>query len=228
MVAEAVLTVRKGSETRKLEYYHVSEGMDKSLMKVTAPSKEKHFSQLRIGSDIWKYIPKSEQIHRMAHSELQASWMGSDISYQDLIRHTQYSKNYRLTKIGEERLNGLNCYKILATPPAGEKESEKMLIWISVSHHSLVRQEVYGVDRKLSKRLDSKKFEKIGNYVVPTHFEIRSFPSRAGDYTELEYRKIILNGAISDRFFTQIAMKTPVDRDTFLNRMISGSRSARR
>ncbi|MCK4305000.1 MAG: outer membrane lipoprotein-sorting protein [Candidatus Eisenbacteria sp.] len=62
-----------------------TEGMDKTFIRILAPRKEKGVGTLRIGNEMWNYLPKTNKVMKISPSMMMGSWMGSDFTNDDLV-----------------------------------------------------------------------------------------------------------------------------------------------
>ena len=59
---------------------------DKVLVRITSPQDEAGTAILKVGSDIWYYLPKSNRTVKVPASMAMTSWMGSDFTIDDLVK----------------------------------------------------------------------------------------------------------------------------------------------
>lgn len=84
MRATVTLTVqRPGQETRYILGI-VSDGQDRSLVHVKAPARDAGQAFLISGENLWIYSPRLKRALRLPPSGRSESFLGSDISYNDL------------------------------------------------------------------------------------------------------------------------------------------------
>ena len=53
-----------------------TQGMDKTFILITSPKKEKGVATLRIGNEMWNYLPKTNKVMKVPPSMMMGSWMG--------------------------------------------------------------------------------------------------------------------------------------------------------
>ncbi|MEJ2722432.1 MAG: outer membrane lipoprotein-sorting protein, partial [bacterium] len=63
-----------------------SSGMEKTFVRITAPQKDKGMATLRIGNEMWNYLPKINKIIKIPPSMMMSSWMGSDLTNDDIVK----------------------------------------------------------------------------------------------------------------------------------------------
>ena len=67
----------------------------------------------------WLYLPGQKRLQRMASNSLKSYFMGTDLTYEDLMPDETDDYTYTLT--GKETLDGNACYVIVITPGTEEK-----------------------------------------------------------------------------------------------------------
>ncbi len=72
-----------------------SKGMEKALVKVLSPKKERGVATLKLGGQMWNYLPKTNKVIKIPPSMMMGSWMGSDFTNDDLVREYTFTEDYR-------------------------------------------------------------------------------------------------------------------------------------
>ncbi|MFQ6105034.1 MAG: outer membrane lipoprotein-sorting protein [Candidatus Glassbacteria bacterium] len=90
-----------------------TEEMEKTLIRITAPKKEQGVATLRIGSEMWNYLPKTNKVVKVPPSMMMSSWMGSDFTNDDLVKEfslfEDYSYEFASPEDGREDLYYIKC-----------------------------------------------------------------------------------------------------------------------
>ena len=77
-------------------------GMDKTFVRITAPKKELGVSTLRVGNEMWNYLPKTNKVMKVPPSMMMSSWMGSDFTNDDLVKEFSLFEDYSYESITVE------------------------------------------------------------------------------------------------------------------------------
>ena len=88
---EMAVVTRRWKRNVMMEIW--SEGTDKALIKVLQPKKEAGMTTLKVGSDMWNYLPKIDRTIRIPTSMMMASWMGSHFTNDDLVKESRLIRN---------------------------------------------------------------------------------------------------------------------------------------
>ena len=61
-------------------------GEEKILVRIISPPEDAGTAILKVGSDIWYYLPKANRTVKMPASMTMTSWMGSNFTLDDLVK----------------------------------------------------------------------------------------------------------------------------------------------
>ncbi len=76
---------------------------EKTFIRILSPAKEAGTGSLRIGNEMWNYIPKVERIIKIPPSMMLQPWMGSDFSNDDLVKEGSVTRDYTHRIVGREQ-----------------------------------------------------------------------------------------------------------------------------
>ena len=98
---------------------------------VLSPAKEKGTVFLKRGNEVWNYIPSIERTIKLPPSMMMQNWMGTDFTNDDLVQRSSVTNDYSNSIIGEQTIDGLDCWIIELIP----KEDApvvwgKLIMWI--------------------------------------------------------------------------------------------------
>lgn len=71
-----------------------TEGMKKTFIRILSPRKEKGVGTLRIGNEMWNYLPKTNKVMKIPPSMMMGSWMGSDFTNDDIVSEISFVDDY--------------------------------------------------------------------------------------------------------------------------------------
>ena len=72
----------------------VSLGTEKSLITILEPAKEAGTATLKVGDNIWNYLPKVDRTMKISAGMMGGSWMGSHFSNDDLVKENRFSEDF--------------------------------------------------------------------------------------------------------------------------------------
>ncbi len=188
---------------RRLELYVYSKGRDKIFIRILSPAKEKDTATLRVGNEMWNYLPQVERTIKIPPSMMLQPWMGSDFANDDLVKESSVVNDYTHEIIEEKTIDGEPVYCVKLTPkPDAAVVWDKRIMWIRKNDFIPVRDEFYGKNDKLIKVLTYSKIKKISDRLIPTRWEM--VPERKkGRRTIIEvHESVVYNGSIEETVFS--------------------------
>lgn len=123
--------------------------------------------------DRYLYLPQLRRVRRVAGSEKNQSFMGSDFTYADLEGRDVEMATYA-TK-GEEAVGGKPCHVIDARPrPEADSPYTRVRLWIRKADAVGLKTEFYGRDGALVKKLAVHRIETVDGRIVITESRMES------------------------------------------------------
>lgn len=145
--AEMTIKIIRPKWQREMRLKSWTKGTDYAVSVITYPPKEKGIVFLKRQNELWQYIPSINRKIKMPPSMMLQSWMGTDLTNDDLIKESSIVNDYHHKIIGEDTVKGLKTWKILLTP----KEDApvvwgKIVIWIDQKDYMQMKAEFYDED----------------------------------------------------------------------------------
>jgi outer membrane lipoprotein-sorting protein len=94
--------------------------------------------------DQWLYLPAIKRTKRIASSNKSGSFMGSEFAYEDMV--VRQLDKYSFRYLGDETVDGKDCYVIEQTPKNASSGYSKMIRWRMKDSLQELRTDYY--DRK--------------------------------------------------------------------------------
>ena len=119
--AELSMTIVKPTWSRAMTMKVWSLEPDYALILITEPAKDRGTVTLKRKKEVWNWIPTVNRVIKLPPSMMMQSWMGSDFTNDDLVRQSSIVEDYTHSIVGEEEIDGYDCYKIelIPKPEAG-------------------------------------------------------------------------------------------------------------
>ncbi|MGE5352665.1 MAG: outer membrane lipoprotein-sorting protein, partial [Acidobacteriota bacterium] len=87
-ISQTTMIIHGRAGTRSVKAKTWTEGRDKAFVEYTDPPREKGKKMLKLGDQIWNYIPEpTDRIITISGHLLRQSVMGSDLSYEDITEN---------------------------------------------------------------------------------------------------------------------------------------------
>ncbi len=203
------MTVHTPDWQRTLEMNYWGVNPDKTFIRVTGPAKEAGTSTLRIGSNMWNYLPSVERVIKIPPSLMLQSWMGSDFTNDDLVRESSLEKDYDHKLDGEVTQDGDPCYRVISTPkPNAPVVWGHLVLFVRKQDFLPRREEYYDEKGRLQKVLTFEDFRQMSGRLYPARWKMDSV-TKPGHETVLVYGKLIFDRPIPASVFTQENLQQP-------------------
>ena len=162
------ITTERPKWSREMTIKSWSLGDDYSMMLVTDPPKEKGTAFLMIDKEVWNWIPSLDRNIKMPPSMMMQSWMGTDLTNDDLVQQSSIVTDYHHKLLGKEDIEGRTCYKLELIP----KEDAavvwgKIVVWVDVEEYFQMRTEFYDEDEELVNVMQASDVKMMGGRRVP-------------------------------------------------------------
>ncbi|MBD3318211.1 MAG: outer membrane lipoprotein-sorting protein [Chitinivibrionales bacterium] len=186
-----------------------TEGKEKMLIRILEPRKERGVGTLKIGDDMWNYLPKTNKIIKIPPSMMMSSWMGSDFTNDDLVREYTLLEDYMLELIDPDTV-AESLYVLKAEPKSGRPIIwNKILLAVRRDDYLPVWQENYDESG------DLMRVFKFSDY---TTFDKRTIPAvmtlvpqdKEGHKTVLRYLAMEFEVDVDKGVFSLRNLRSPV------------------
>jgi outer membrane lipoprotein-sorting protein len=181
----------------------------RSMIRILAPAKERGIGSLRIGGEMWNYLPNIERTVKIPPSMMLQPWMGSDFTNDDLVKQSSAVDDYTHRLLGTETVDGADAYVVEALP-----KPEAAVVWgrivYRIRRHDLIPLvQAYHDERgELVRTLTFSHVRPMAGRAIPTHWEMRP-AGKPGHSTTILVRFVDYDGAIDPEIFTQRNLQKP-------------------
>ena len=184
-----------------------SEGTNKVLVKVLAPKKEAGTATLKVGSDIWNYLPKIDRTIRIPTSMMMASWMGSHFTNDDLVKESRLVRDYDIKLSFEGSRGGEEVYEFTLTPfPKAPVVWGRIVMEARKKDLMPLWSKYYAEDGRLKRTLAFSQFRKMGGRLVPSVMHMTP-EDKPGEYTEIRYSELKFDIPLPPDAFSLAALR---------------------
>ena len=187
-------------------------GKDASVIVFHSPASVKNSRFLILaeeGKDDAKYIylPALKKVRRIAASEGDSSFMGTEFTYNDMS--DRELDDYDYTLLGEEEVDGRICYIVESVPKAGTDSSYfKAVAWIVKDPEILtpVKIDMYEDKDTVIKRFTVAVLENVDGFWIPTEVSMKNL--KTGNETVMIQQRLELNTSVNGRLFSTRFLET--------------------
>ncbi len=137
-----------------------TQGMDKTFIRILEPQKEKGVATLRLGNEMWNYLPNTNKVIKIPPSMMMSSWMGSDFTNDDLVGEFTLLEDFRYQLMTPENAEA-GLFYLEAVP-----REDLPIVWSKIV--TAVRQDDY-------LPVQEKYYDEKGNLMRVIHFKDLKF-----------------------------------------------------
>lgn len=194
---------------RTLKMRAWSLGMEKTFIRILEPKKERGMATLRIGNEMWNFLPKINKVMKIPPSMMMGSWMGSDFTNDDIVKEITFIDDYdfELTEIENPEPGYLyvKCIPHEGLPVVwghiiiAVKEKDYMPLW----------QKFYDEKGKLMRDMLFKEVKNFGNREIPSVMELIPV-HKEGNKTIVRYIEAEFDMKIDPEIFTLRYLRTRI------------------
>jgi outer membrane lipoprotein-sorting protein len=187
--SRTVMTV-EGRRTRSYELVSYGRGEEDAAVEYLAPPREKGTRMLKLGDDLWIYLPTVDKVQKISGHMLRQGMMGSDVSYEDMMASRELRKRYTATVAGEGTADGRACWKLELKARDDTVAYPRRVSWIDKESYIPLKQELYALSGMLLKTWimsDVKDFP--GGRKFPARMTVQDHV-RKESITRLEFKEI--------------------------------------
>jgi len=193
------------TRTLKVEWW--SQGKDKALMRILKPEKEKGTATLRVGNDIWNYLPKVNRIIKLPSSMMSASWMGSHFTNDDLVKESRMAEDYTFELSFRGERDGREILEVTCHPkPDAAVVWGKVLVVVRPVDYLPLKILYYDEDMHLARTMHFSNIGLLGDRTLPR--VMRMVPEdKPDEMTEITYEKMAFDLDLPAQTFSIRSLK---------------------
>jgi len=196
---EMEITTPHWQRTLKMDTW--TKGTEKTFIRITEPKKEAGTATLRIGNEMWNYLPRTNKVMKIPPSMMMGSWMGSDFTNDDLVNEFSLLDDYTYEFIHPDSAKSEYLFIKAVPKPDLPIVWGKQIITVRKSDYIPVKEEYYDEKDNLMRVLNFKDIQKFGDRRIPSIMEMIP-QTKEGHKTLIKYVDAQFNVNISDDIFT--------------------------
>lgn len=179
-----------------------SRGEQDSLIRIVAPAKDAGTTTLKVGDDMWNYIPKIDRTMKIPPGMMSGAWMGSHFSNDDLVKSNRLADEFTYEK--ESFVDGVYTIVCTAKPDAA-------VVWGKVVvkvREDKIPLEVayYDEDGELARKMTFSDVRDFSGRKVPATMVLEP-ADRPGEFTRITTTALDFDVSFDDRTFSLQALK---------------------
>jgi hypothetical protein len=190
---------------RELTLEAWTRGKKDALIVVRAPAREAGAATLRSVDGLWTYAPRADQLVRIPSSLLSDNWMGSHFTNDDLMRETDFLRDYD-AKLAWREEGGKRLLEATLVPkPQAPVVWTRVVYLLDPSDDMPLRADYYDRD-KIVRQLTYADPHALAGRRVP--FTMVMVPTdKPGESTRIEYQTLKFGINVDPGLFTQRGLR---------------------
>ena len=165
--------------------------------------KEAGIGSLRIGTEMWNYLPNVERIVKIPPSMMLQPWMGSDFTNDDLVKESSILEDYTHKVLATVQLDGGAVVQVEAVPkPDAAVVWGRIVYWVRRVDTMPLKQEFFSERGERVRVLTFTDVRKVGGRVLPTRWDMRP-DAKPGNSTTVVLKDAVFDRPLDDEIFSQ-------------------------
>lgn len=199
--AEMEMEIVTPNWTRTLRMNVWTEEMEKTFIRILSPAKEEGVGTLRIGNEMWNYLPKVNKVVKVPPSMMMSSWMGSDFTNDDLVKEfslfEDYDYKHTYPDSMPDSLVFIECIPREDLPVVWGK----IIVAVRAGDHIPVREEYFDEDGEIMRILYFSDVETFDDRTVPSVMKMVP-QDEEGNRTVIRYLTLKFNIEVDEDIFS--------------------------
>jgi outer membrane lipoprotein-sorting protein len=188
------------SRTLRMKVY--TEGMERSLVRITYPAKEEGMATLKVDTNIWNYLPKIKRVTKVPASMMLGSWMGSHFTNDDVIKDSQYARDYDTKITFEGSRDGQDIVELTLYPkPDAPVVWGKIIATIRAEDYIPLKMTYLDEDGEEVRVMAFSEIKEMGGRTIPTVLTMQPL-DKPKEYTRVSYLDITFDVELSPDLFS--------------------------
>jgi hypothetical protein len=185
---------------RELSLHSWTHGKEEALIVVRAPTREAGAATLRSKEGLWIYAPRADRLVRLPSALLSESWMGSHFTNEDLVRETDFIRDYDTTLVWKD-VDGKRVLQATLVP-----KPNTPVVWSRIVYHLepddfLPLEAKFYDQERIARSLTFADPHVVSGRRIP--FSLQMVPlDKPGEETRLEYQKLQFGIPVDPGLFT--------------------------
>ena len=201
--AKLRMTVEGRKRTRVFEILSYGRGVADSAMTYLKPRRDKGTKMLKLGDDLWIYMPNVDRVQKISGHMLRQGMMGSDLSYEDMMTSQKLRESYRSEVTGSEVVDGRDCWVLEMSARDETVTYPKRKTWIVKDEKLALKQELYALSGMHLKTWTMSKVEEFpGGRRFPTKMVIVDHIKK-NSRTTLEFSDVVFGVELPREVFSK-------------------------
>lgn len=199
-IARVEMTAVTPRQSRTLRMRIWTRGENRALIVIESPSREAGTATLRRDRNLWNYLPRISRTIRVPPSMMLSSWMGSDLTNDDLTQSSSFREDFTGSVVGRsDRPSGWRVRYDAREGVVGLWR--RVEIVVSDDGSLPIESRFYDRRMRLARTLRYEDVREMDGRRIPTRMVIVPH-DREGHRTELRYLTMDFDANVSESTFS--------------------------
>jgi outer membrane lipoprotein-sorting protein len=194
---EVVVTSPRSTRTMRMKAW--TRGLDEALIVIESPAREEGTATLRVGPNLWNYLPRIARTIRVPPSMMLGSWMGTDFTNDDLVKESSLRKDFE-SKVDRRSTSPPGWWITLTVKPGIVGRWARMEILVS-DDDLPVEERHFDRKGRLARTMKFDEIKVLGGRRLPVHLVLTPVDVE-GQRTEMRYLEMQFDPPIPDDTFS--------------------------
>ena len=187
---------------RTLRMKSWTEGKKKTFIRLLSPPREEGTATLRLGNEMWNYLPRANKIMKIPPSMMMSSWMGSDFTNDDLVKEFTFLDDYVYEFVQPEDAKPDLLYIAFIPREGLPVVWGKIVAAVNKDSYLPVWDRYYDEKGRLMRVINFRDVKDFNGRLIPAVMEVIP-QDKKNQKTVLRYIKAEFNNAIPEDVFSQ-------------------------
>lgn len=200
------MQVEKNGAIRSFKIHSAEKDRKTSLVRILEPRRDRGTAFLKTQNKLWMYTPKIRRTIPIPAAMMGNSFMGSDVSYDDMSRESDVLKDFDVQYAGSETCDTESCWKIVLIPHEDAPVPyAKEIVWITPKG-LYKRMDFMDDDGVAVKRMLFKNYRVVDGRAYPFKWIFLNL-EEPGRKTIITVNKVNFDHKYGDYYFTKAALR---------------------
>ena len=207
MESTMTMTVIKDGEQRSFKIHSIEKDRLTSLVRILEPRRDRGTAFLKTAGKLWMYTPNVRRTIPIPAAMMGNSFMGSDVSYDDMSRESDMLKDFDVHYAGSEGCGSGECWRIELVPHEDTPVAyDREIVWITFRDGLYQRLDFIDDEGKTVKRLLFKDYRVEDGRPYPRSWEFLNLVE-SGRKTVITVDEVKFDHTYSESFFSKGALQ---------------------
>ena len=200
-IATVEMQITKEDFQRVVLMQYWSVGESNILVRIRQPQVDAGTAILKVGNKAWIYLPKANRTMTLPPSMMATSWLGSDLTLNDLVNQTRLTNDYVVATSFDGRRDGVAVFEYTLTPkPAAAVVWGKITMEIRQADLMPLWLRNYDEGGKPVREITFSEYRTVSGKLIPTRLVVRPLDKK-GEQTTITYENIVFDVPIGEETF---------------------------